>query len=202
MQSYPSIGKDFINGLDYYIFDKLDGSNIRVEFSLKQGFNKFGTRHKLMSDDSGILNQSKDLIMQYEEQTHNIFKKNKWQSGTLFFEFYGPKSFAGFHEEGDDFKVFLIDSHITKIGFLQARDYLKAFEDSIEMARHLMISKFNKTLVDDIKNGTLEGMTFEGVIGKSVNRNKLVRCKVKNAAWISRLKDKCGDDEKLFEKLS
>ena len=41
MQQYPSIGKGIIQDVDYYIFDKLDGSNIRVEFSLKKGFDKF-----------------------------------------------------------------------------------------------------------------------------------------------------------------
>lgn len=75
MQQYPSIGKDIIQDLDYYIFEKIDGSNIRVEYSLKKGFDKFGTRHKLMSDDSGILNNSKDLILNYEKQVFDIFKK-------------------------------------------------------------------------------------------------------------------------------
>ncbi len=70
MQQYPSINKEVIKDLDYYVFDK------------------FGTRKKLMSDDSGILNLSKDLIMQNEKEVHDIFKKNKWQEGTLFFEFY------------------------------------------------------------------------------------------------------------------
>lgn len=202
MQSYPSISKEYIQGLDYYIFDKLDGSNIRVEYSLKKGFDKFGTRTKLMSDDSGILNLSKDLILAKEEEVHNIFKKNKWQFGTLFFEFYGDKSFAGYHEEGDDFKVYLIDAHIQKVGFLPPKEYLKAFEDNIEIARFLQIGKFNQPYLEAVKNGEVEGMTFEGVIGKSVNRNKIVRCKAKNKAWISRLKEKCGEDEQLFEKLS
>lgn len=201
MQMYPSIGKGIIQDADYYIFDKLDGSNVRVEFSLKNGFDKFGTRKKLMSDDSGILNQSKDLIMQYEQRVHDIFKKNKWQEGTLFFEFHGPNSFAGFHDESDDFKVSLIDAHIRKIGFLPPKEYLKAFEDNVEMSQFLMIAKFNKTLLEKIKNGTLEGVTLEGVIGKTVARNTIVRCKVKSKAWIDRLKNKCGDDINLFNKL-
>lgn len=125
MQQYPSINKEVIKDLDYYVFDKLDGSNIRVEFSLKKGFDKFGTRKKLMSDDSGILNLSKDLIMQNEKEVHDIFKKNKWQEGTLFFEFYGDKSFSGFHEENDNFKVKLIDAHIVDIlPIAKARGFL------------------------------------------------------------------------------
>lgn len=201
MQQYPSIGKEYIQGLDYYMFDKLDGSNVRVEFSLKKGFDKFGTRHKLMSDDSGIINLSKDLIIATEEQVHNIFKKNKWQNGTLFFEFAGPKSFAGFHEEDDEFKVHLIDAHIFKHGYLHPRDFLKTFEKNIEIAKFLGIHKFSQPFLEIVKNGELEGMTFEGVIGKSENRNKLVRAKAKSSAWISKLKDKFADDEKMFEQL-
>lgn len=201
MQQYPSIGKDIIQDIDYYIFDKLDGSNIRVEFSLKHGFDKFGTRKKLMSDDSGILNLSKDLILQYENITEEIFKKNKWQNGTLFFEFHGPNSFAGFHDESDQFKVSLIDAHIGKIGYLPPREYIKTFEDKIEMSEFLKIGKFNKTTIAEIQEGKFPGMTFEGVIGKAFIRNKIVRCKVKNKDWISKLKDKCGDDIKLFETL-
>lgn len=63
-----------------------------MEYSLKKGFDKFGTRKKLMSDDSGILNQSKELIMGYEKAVYDIFKKNRWENGTLFFEFHGPNS--------------------------------------------------------------------------------------------------------------
>lgn len=201
MQKYPSIGKSIIQDLDYYIFDKLDGSNIRVEFSLKYGFDKFGTRKKLMSDDSGILNLSKDLILKYHDITEEIFKKNKWQNGTLFFEFHGPNSFAGFHDENDNFKVSLIDAHIGKIGYLAPRDYLKTFEDKIEISKLLKIGKFNKSTLLDIQNGTFSGMTFEGVIGKAVVRNQIVRCKVKNKEWISKLKDKCGENINLFNEL-
>lgn len=201
MQQYPSIDKQIIKDVDYYIFDKLDGSNIRVEFSLKKGFDKFGTRKKLMSDESGILNLSKDLIFKYEEVTHNIFKKNKWQSGTLFFEFYGKNSFAGFHEEQDDFKVSLIDAHIIRLGYLNPRDYVRTFDDHIEISPLLKTGKINKTLLDQIHNGALPGMTFEGVIGKTVIKNKHVRCKVKNKAWIDKLKNRYGEDSDLFNKL-
>lgn len=201
MQQYPSIEKQVIKGQDYYIFDKLDGSNIRVEFSLKKGFDKFGTRKKLMSDDSGILNQSKELIMATEDTVRGIFNKNKWQSGTLFFEFYGPNSFAGFHDEQDAFTVSLIDAHIERKGYLEPRDYLKAFEDKIEMSRLLHVGKLNSHILDEIRNGTFEGMTFEGVIAKAFVKNKHLRCKVKNQQWIDRLKSKYGEESDMFNKL-
>ena len=47
-------------------------------------------------------------------------------------------------------------------------------------------------------------MTFEGVVCKSQEliRNKQIRFKVKNEAWLNKLKNKCGNDEKMFEQLS
>jgi len=201
MQQYPSIGKGIIQDAEYYIFDKLDGSNIRAEYSIKKGFDKFATRKKLMSDDSGILNQSKELIQRTEQAVHDIFKKNKWESGTLFFEFHGKNSFAGFHDPTDKFKASLIDVHVTRMGYLPPKEYLKEFGNRVEMSEFLLVSKFNKTLLEKIKYGTLDGVTFEGVIGKTVARNKIVRCKVKSKAWIDRLKNQCGDDVKLFDLL-
>ncbi len=201
MQQYPSIDKQIIKGQDYYIFDKLDGSNIRVEFSLKKGFDKFGTRKKLMSDDSGILNRSKDLILKNESSILNIFKKNKWQAGTLFFEFYGQNSFAGFHEENDIFKVSLIDAHIERKGYLEPREYLKAFEDNVEISKLIHVGKLNSNLIQQIQNGELDGMTFEGIVGKTVIKNKHVRCKVKNKQWIEKLKNKYGDNSDMFNTL-
>lgn len=201
MQQYPTISKSIIKDLDYYIFDKLDGSNIRVEFSLKNGFDKFGTRKKLMSDDSGILNISKDLILKYESITEEIFKKNKWKDGTLFFEFHGENSFAGFHDEKDDFKVSLIDAHIVNLGYLAPKEYLKTFEGKIEMSEFIKIGKLNKTTIHDIENGLIPGVTFEGVIGKALVKNKIVRCKVKSKLWLSKLKDRYGNDDELYKKL-
>jgi len=44
MKSYPSIPGKHTNGIPLTVFDKLDGSNIRAEWSKKRGFYKFGTR--------------------------------------------------------------------------------------------------------------------------------------------------------------
>jgi hypothetical protein len=43
MKTYPSISRDIV-GQPIYAFDKLDGSNIRAEWSKKNGFHKFGSR--------------------------------------------------------------------------------------------------------------------------------------------------------------
>ena len=53
MKSYRSI--PFANKIPenetFYVFDKLDGSNIRAEWNPKKGFYKFGSRSQLLTPD-------------------------------------------------------------------------------------------------------------------------------------------------------
>lgn len=50
MKSYPSISKNPLLNKEVYLFDKLDGSNIRAEWGSKQGFHKFGSLTKLIDE--------------------------------------------------------------------------------------------------------------------------------------------------------
>ena len=44
MKSYPSIPKFSFGDIKLHTFDKLDGSNLRFEWTKKKGWYKFGTR--------------------------------------------------------------------------------------------------------------------------------------------------------------
>ena len=58
MKSYPSIGywNTGVLGTHVYAFDKLDGSNLRAEFTFKSaknnsfgnGFDRFGTKNQII----------------------------------------------------------------------------------------------------------------------------------------------------------
>lgn len=57
MKQYPSINSS--NGQSFKefvadVFDKLDGSNLRFEWSKKQGWYKFGTRHRLFDNTDPV----------------------------------------------------------------------------------------------------------------------------------------------------
>ena len=43
MKGYPSIPREVQHSLNVYAFDKLDGSQIRAEWTQKNGFFKFGS---------------------------------------------------------------------------------------------------------------------------------------------------------------
>lgn len=202
METYPTIDKtiryDFIHA-----YDKLDGSNIRAEWTRKNGFNKFGTRKRLLDANEHPLGEAVALFHEtYAEDLNSIFHKARWEKATVFFEFHGANSFAGYHED-EPHEVTLFDVHQYKKGMLEAREFNAMFE-SIKTAPILYSGKPTQEFLEAVKNGTLEGMTFEGVVckGELDNRRRPITFKVKNDAWLARLKEKCGDDVALFAKLA
>ena len=59
-----------------------------------------------------------------------------------------------------------------------------------------------REIKEEVWNGGLKGVTFEGVVMKGPKiLHHPVMVKAKSKAWISRLKDKCRGDEELFKQL-
>jgi hypothetical protein len=202
MKSYPSIEKRFAKKEIYYFFDKLDGSNIRAEWSKKKGFYKFGTRKRLLEEKEEGLGEAVTLIKAFEKDFSDFAKKQKIDRFVAFFEFFGENSFAGNHER-EDHKVVLIDLNIYKKGFLPPKDFINLFENSnIEIPKLLYVGKPNQDFFESVWNGTLEGMTFEGVIGKRmIGKNSHDYFKTKNKAWLDKLKERCGNNQALYNRL-
>ena len=202
MKSYPSIEKRFAKKETYYFFDKLDGSNIRAEWSKKKGFYKFGTRKRLLEEKEEGLGEAVTLIKEFEKDFLDFAKKQKVDRFVAFFEFFGENSFAGNHEK-EDHKVVLIDLNIYKKGFLHPKDFINLFEYSnIEIPKLLYVGKPNQDFFESVWNGTLEGMTIEGVIGKRmIGKNSHDYFKTKNKAWLDKLKERCGNNQALYNRL-
>ncbi len=205
MKQYPSISRTVQYGGPYYVFDKIDGSNIRAEWSKKQGFYKFGSRKVLLgqrgeTDQQTLLAESIDLVKQLEEALAKAFQSERWQQVVCFFEFWGPNSFAGLHQV-EPHKVTLIDVHVHKQGLLDTREFLRLFDGVVDIPALLHRGNFNKELEEQIRNGSLEGMTFEGVVAKAPLSKKWeapTMFKVKNQAWIDRVKALHGDKAEQY----
>lgn len=202
MKSYPSIEKRFARKETYYFFDKLDGSNIRAEWSKKKGFYKYGSRNKLINETDPLLGESVLLIKELEQKFSEIAKKHKIDRFIAFFEFFGENSFAGNHEE-EKHKVVLIDFNIYKKGFMPPKEFIEIFENSdIEIPKLLYIGKPTQEFMDSVWNGSLENMTFEGVIGKRMSgKTSHDYFKTKNKAWLDKLKEKCNGNQALYNRL-
>jgi hypothetical protein len=203
MKSYPSINKEIRNDIYIYAFDKLDGSNIRAEWNSKRGFYKFGTRTQLM-DESSSFGKSIPLIKEkFEKDLTAIFKEQGWKDALCFFEYHGPSSFAGSHNFEEKMTATLIDVNPYKEGIMLPTEFIKYF-GHLDTAKVLYEGYVGTELFDKVKQSTLEGMTFEGVVCKGANDKKTkmpIMFKIKSQAWLDKLKDYCKGDETLFNRL-
>ena len=197
MKSYPSISGGVQYGTSVYVFDKLDGSNVRAEWTRKRGWAKFGRRNGLLDDSNPLLKaRVPNLILDnYAEEMEKVFRKKRWDKATAYFEFHGPSSFAGNHDENEQQQVTLIDVAVPRKGILEPRTFLKLF-DHLELPNLLHIGNFTRPMQQAVEAGDLEGMTFEGIVAKGsyVTPGRPLMFKWKSQAWLDALRSKCKTD--------
>lgn len=205
MKQYNSIGRDLVKGLPFFAFDKLDGSNVRAEWSPKRGFCKFGSRTQLMDETSPLGALSIPLIKAQEDRVGSILRATKTQEATCFFEFYGPSSFAGIHKwDEKGFEVSLLDVSLFKQGLMSPGEFLKTFGGYVPIPNLVHYGNITESLVQQIRDGILPGVTFEGVVCKGAPLKKGYpphMFKLKSQAWIDKVKSLYKDPKKLEELL-
>lgn len=205
MKEYPSIPKFGPNGLHYYFFDKLDGSNIRAEWTRKHGaFFKFGSRTQLLGSDYPTLGVAIELIKQkYEAELNQRLRALQVPKAICFFEFYGPGSFAGNHVVSDPKTVTLFDISVHPRGILSPKAFLELTE-GLDTPALLHSGPMSEELVQAVLGGTLPGMTFEGVVAKANQGTPGLphMFKLKNRAWLDKLRNFCNNDAALFARLA
>jgi len=119
----------------------------------------------------------------------------------LFFEFFGPNSFAGQHTDDDKFDVLLFDIDVYKRGLIDPPDYLKLVGD-LDIAQLLYTGRAGPLFQETVKNSLLEGMTFEGVVCKAIAKKRTpVMFKIKTQVWLDKLREFCNNDIKMFDFL-
>lgn len=202
MELYPSIPTEILK-LPIYAFDKLDGSNIRAEWTRKNGFFKFGTRKRLLDPNEEPLGEAVALIQaKYSEELNQIFRKQRLEKATAFFEFYGKNSFAGIHQD-EEHNVVLFDVHIAKKGFLLPKEFINIFDERVEIPAVLYNGIANDVFIKSVKESSLDGMTYEGVVCKgALNRhNQVTRFKIKSEEWKDAVKEKYQNKPWLLKEL-
>jgi hypothetical protein len=205
MKQYRSISKDVNPSVLIYAFDKLDGSNIRVEWDRKLGFHKFGSRKKLLQGgEDHVLAEAVALIQQqYGAALGAAFHEKRYLMVTCYFEFLGANSRFGQHAP-EAHRVLLLDIEVYKKGYLPPSQMLAEF-GQYGMPDLLYTGLADEAFCKSVKLGKLPGITHEGVVCKSDacdrHRQPIV-FKVKTDAWLAALKEFCQDDTRLFEMLS
>ena len=191
MKQYPSIGTKIVPNEYYCLFQKLDGSNIRAEWNNKKGFHKFGSRKRLLDPNSDdILAGAIKLLKQKEEFLTKFLRGRGVTECTMFFEFHGPKSFAGSHSDHlDDMNLTFIDATVNKRGFLKLSDLLDWYEEIGGPAK-LYVGPITNHIIEKIRDGSWPGITEEGVIARPVKQDLygLKTAKIKTRSWLDKVK--------------
>ena len=203
MKEYPTI-PGYIRNIPIYAFNKLDGSNIRAEWTRKNGFNKFGSRTELIDETHTFLGEAPALVRaKYEKELTDVFRKKRYEKVLCFFEFFGSNSFAGNHVADEPHEVVLFDVSVYKKGIMPPSVFLELTK-TVEIPEVVYTGKCNNAFVEDVRNMRIPQVIFEGVVCKSNEMKGFgqpIMFKIKTLAWLEKLKDHCGNDKVLYYNL-
>jgi len=189
-------------GLPIVAFDKLDGSNLRFEYSQKRGFYKFGTRRNMIDRHSEYWFAIDIFMKKYSEGLTKIFKSKDYRnilSFVCYAELVGTRSAFGKHDfENDQFDVVLFDIDQYKKGVIPPKQFIKDF-GSLGIPKVIYEGNLNREFVECVKRNKFD--LSEGVICKGVTKmqkgfNQFYYCKIKTTDWFERLREK---DIALYE---
>ena len=196
MKSYPKLTyyDESDIGRYCYAFDKLDGSNIRVEWDRKRGWYKFGTRNTMIADTTHTFYETIDIFMnKYSDDIEKVFRDKKdyrnSQSFVVFLEYYGENSFAGFHHDDDKKDCVLFDISQYKKGIISPGEFIKNF-GHLDIPDIIHQGLLTEEFIEDVKSNKF-GLD-EGVMVKGSEDKKLWIKKIKTREWISSVKQKMG----------
>lgn len=200
MKKYPKI--DYYNkgiiGSPVIGFDKLDGSNIRLEWSRKRGFYKFGTRNEMIDINQPVFGKAITLFLEkYGEDLPRVFsdKYKKVDNFVVFAEYVGPNSFAGWHDPNDIMDIILFDVNQYKKGFISPFEFLDNF-GHLSIPKIIYEGKYTEQLILDVRNNIY--CLDEGIIAKGITFTKkegeiLWQVKVKTNEWLRKVREKLGE---------
>ena len=195
MKKYPAIqGPNKAPQQACIAFDKLDGSNLRFEYSKKKGWHKFGTRACMFGIDNPIFGSAIEIFFEkYADQIEEIVlsarKYRATQSILVFCEFFGENSFAGWHDKNDKKDLVLFDVALNKQGIISPKQFIDMFSD-LHIPKVIFEGNFSRQFISDVYDGNYP-VTFEGVVAKGDEGHKL---------WMAKAKTKAISCEKKADK--
>lgn len=214
MKTYPSINHSSkAPRKPCHVFVKYDGSNLRFAFSSKRGWHKFGTRKLLFDQTSELFGSAIPLFLEkYGDGLEKSFKHKDFRGVdhfVVFAEWFGAKSFAGWHDPDDPKDIVMFDVNPHKKGILGPKKFLDYF-GHMPVAELLAIQNLNEELINNVREEKIDlesGYEIrpaipEGVIckGSSDSVHDLWIAKIKTNRYLQELK-KCRpmDWEELWE---
>jgi hypothetical protein len=151
-------------------------------------------------DESEFLGKAIGLMREkYEKDLSKIFYENKYGRVLCFFEFWGEHSFAGNHDEDESHTVTLIDVNPHKKGILSPNVFIDLF-GHLDIPNIVYQGRVGSSFVEKVREGTIPGMTFEGVVCKGMKKKLLVMFKLKSRKWLEKVKGAYGIGSTLLDR--
>ena len=192
MKHYPSI-RQSRKSFKAYVFDKLDGSNLRFSWDIRQGWYEYATRTRPLPTNHKLYKIGYEYFANvYADSIVTIATQKGWKRLDAFCEFYGDNSFAGRHDLSEQQKVTLIDLAPNTRGFLKPEEFLDLFS-ALPLPAYLGQVEWNEEYAKAVRKGLIEGITCEGVVAKSATKQRMA--KAKTQAWIDRVMKEFGEVE-------
>lgn len=191
-------------------FEKYDGSNIRVKYTKKQGFSLFGSRTQMFNKGHPFLGAAVDIFYsKYEDKLVDLIEE-EWPNEReviAFLEFFGPNSFAGWHDKDDPKDLILFDLIIGHKNrkFLLPREFVKlAGKVQAEIPKILYEGNLSNQFIQDVRDGKYDQEScrckvFEGVVCKGTqktgtHRGHMWMAKIKTQKYLDLIKGKFGEE--------
>ena len=217
MTEYPSIQNSSKAPRGHGIgFVKLDGSNFRCKYTLKQGFNLYGSRRELIDESHQFLGEAVTIFKRdYQDELTKFFRKDKelrnQREIVVFGEFLGAKSFAGTHVEGDPKELIIFDVLVGHKNhyFYTPLDFIETFQSLVKIPPVLYMGNMNDKLIEDVRTGAytpefhkltdnkyplFEGMMFKGTQTRGDYCGKVWSCKIKTNEYFAALRNRYGEE--------
>jgi len=183
-------------------FVKYDGSNIRVKYTQKRGFDLFGSKNCLIDESHPHLGEVVSVFTKsHADPLTKLFKKlyPNEREITVFGEFLGPSSFAGIHVVGEPKEFVMFDVMICgkQNKFVHPKDFVKIYAGEVRTAEVVYEGNMNDQLIADVRAGKYpvnEGVVCKGMEKSGAFRGGIWMCKIKTQAYLNKLKVRFGDE--------
>ena len=144
MRHYPSFeNQKYDHTLDNDMIiaeNKIDGQNFVARYNARtKEFIAFGSKKMIVDETHEQFGNCVKIFKEkYEEIIKNIIKENSKKKGVFnnideihfYFEYSGENSFCGFHQEGDEMTLTLIDVFLKKKGYLEPKTFYELFDNT------------------------------------------------------------------------
>jgi hypothetical protein len=131
VKSYPSIPywKAGHFGEPVYVFEKLDGVQIRAKWTRKKGWDGFGSKGQALNYTNGLASVQDIFLSIHGDELPKLFKSEfpRARQITIFAEYWSPHSFVGVIPREDKEDHITIFDVVLEDDFLLPRDFAKVF---------------------------------------------------------------------------